>query len=484
MGIVGHAVNAAGCIASARVDMKDVYKTVPEIIGSGAMHPGGLAIELPSAPPLVTLSFGVHYRHDVLLRGSARYTPAGNKARPPASVFASGWGGLSCANDDHRQCCAGPAVRPGFTKFSTVDSAWPLLKDCRTSNMLGRLQVRSIARDLPLSDCDRFALRATANFCVTAEFPRQCCACQALPEPPAAGPAGPNTRLLKPQLQKQWHHANNQHLGSIQISTSSNRRVWWTCDQCPCGLPHEWLATINSRQCMNTQCPFCTNRKLCHHNSLLTVAPSVASYWDTAKNGVTADQVLAGSGTRRHWLCPTCSHSWQAQIDRRATNDAGCPICSMKSKGHTRQPTLTARNHPVMVEFDHSRNQEAGLDPDKLTLGSNKKVHWTCSNCPRGQPHLYMASPDQRIGRKSGCPYCSSKLACICNSLQALYPAIAAEWDTARNGVGPDQILPGSKKSACWKNAEGHSWEQSPFQRTRLPVQHAKRAMFKAKLNN
>ena len=99
----------------------------------------------------MTLSFGVHYRHDVLLRGSARYTPPGNKARLPASVVASGWGD-SCSIDNHHQYCAGPADRPGFTKFLIVDSAWPLFKDCRTSNMLGRLQVRSIARDLPLSD--------------------------------------------------------------------------------------------------------------------------------------------------------------------------------------------------------------------------------------------------------------------------------------------------------------------------------------------
>ena len=235
---------------------------------------------------------------------------------------------------------------------------------------------------------------------------------------------------------------------------------------------------------MDTQCPFCTNRKLCHHNSLLTVAPSVASYWDTAKNGVTADQVLAGSGARRHWLCPTCNHSWPATVQKKTQNNSGCPKCAKKSAGHTRQPTLTASNHPVMVEFDHSRNQAAGLDPDKITLGSNKKVHWVCSKCPKGQPHLYMASPKMRTSQKRGCPYCSSRQACICNSLQSLYPALAAEWDTARNGVGPDQILHMSHRLAYWKTAEGLSWEQSPHGRTRLPMAKASRAMNKAKLNN
>ena len=138
---------------------------------------------------------------------------------------------------------------------------------------------------------------------MTAGLSRAYFACQASPEPPA-GP-GPDLTLLTPKLREQWHHSSNQPLGDIQMKSGSQLRVWWTCDQCPCGLPHEWLATVLDRQGMDNQCPFCVNRKLCHHNSLLTVAPSVASYWDTAKNGVTADQCWlalthAGTGCAQH----------------------------------------------------------------------------------------------------------------------------------------------------------------------------------------
>ena len=317
--------------------------------------------------------------------------------------------------------------------------------------------------------------------CFTAGCPR-CSSAEHVQEPPVQH-EGPDISLLRPQLQKQWHHAKNRRLGNTQIQPGSGRLVWWTCDQCPCGLPHEWLAEISNRQGMDNQCPFCTNRNLCHHNSLLTVAPYVASYWDSAKNGVTADQVLAGSQTRGHWLCPTCNHSWQAPVETKVGKNTGCPKCSRRSRQDTRRPTLTASNHPVMVEFDYSRNQEAGLDPDKITLGSAKKVHWICSNCPRGRPHLYTSSPKNRIRHKTGCPFCSSKCACVCNSLESLYPVLAAEWDTARNGVGPDQVLPASHMSAYWKDAAGHSWEQSPSERTNLQQMKAKRAVIKAQLN-
>ena len=291
----------------------------------------------------------------------------------------------------------------------------------------------------------------------------------------------PDISLLRPELQRQWHHAKNQHLGDRQITASSDLRVWWSCDQCPCGLPHEWLTTVNNRQNMDSRCPFCSNYSLCHHNSLLNVAPAVAAYWDTAKNGVTPDQVMARSHTRRHWLCPKCRHSWQAQAYTKVDSQSGCPRCSQLKKQWNRQPSLTRSQHPAMLEFDFERNRRAGLDPDKITAGSGKMVHWICTKCPKGQPHLFVAPPCSRIGINSGCPCCANRKACICNSLQSLYPALAAEYDTARNGSGPEQVLPASRKKAFWKDASGHTWEQSPFQRTKPDQQRTKRASVRSR---
>ncbi len=277
-------------------------------------------------------------------------------------------------------------------------------------------------------------------------------------------------------MQRQWHHAKNQHLGDRQITASSGLRVWWACDQCPHGLPHEWLATVGNRQDMDSQCPFCTNNRLCQHNSLLTVAPAVAAYWDTAKNELTPDQAVAHSRARRHWLCPKCSHSWQTQASSKVISQSGCPKCSRKASTVNRQPSLTQSKHSAMTEFDVERNRRAGLDPDKITAGSNKMVHWICAKCPKGRPHLFVAAPKNRIGNSTGCSCCASKKACICNSLQSLYPELAAEYDTARNGVGPEQVLPRSRKMVFWKDVSGHTWEQTPFRRTKPETDRSKRA--------
>ncbi len=233
---------------------------------------------------------------------------------------------------------------------------------------------------------------------------------------------------------------------------------------------------------MYTRCPYCTNNRLCQHNTLLTMAPAVAAYWDTAKNGLAPDQVMARSNARRHWFCSKCSHSWQAQVFSKVDNQSGCPKCSNISKSWNRQPSLTQSQHPAMLEFDFERNRRAGLDPDKITAGSRKVVHWICTKCPKGQPHLFVARPQDRLASNTGCPFCSSRKACICNSLRSLYPALAAEYDTARNGVGPEQVLPRSRKMAFWKDASGHTWEQSPFQRTQPSVKSNKRAYIRSRL--
>lgn len=305
--------------------------------------------------------------------------------------------------------------------------------------------------------------------------------CTAPEQSPSSQHTGPDISRLKIRLQKQWHHTKNHHLEDIIIWPSSGLSVWWRCSKCPCGQPHEWKARVDNRQNMNSRCPFCTNNKLCRHNSLSTVAPSVATYWDEVKNNMTADQIVAGSSSRKHWLCPKCGNSWQSTVRSKVCQGTGCPRCSMQKSTGTKQPSLTKSNHPVMAEFDFERNRAAGLDPDKISCGSHKKVHWICRKCPKGQLHLFESSPNRRISSNAGCPYCTSKKVCACNSLQSLYPALAEEWDLTKNDVAPDQVFARTHRIACWKDASGHTWEESPYVRTVDDCRRSKRAHIKAK---
>jgi hypothetical protein len=64
-----------------------------------------------------------------------------------------------------------------------------------------------------------------------------------------------NLGVLFPELAKQWHPTKNGNLTPFDVTPSSNRKVWWTCE---CG--HEWKTTVAHRK-EGTNCPECYRRK-------------------------------------------------------------------------------------------------------------------------------------------------------------------------------------------------------------------------------
>jgi hypothetical protein len=57
-------------------------------------------------------------------------------------------------------------------------------------------------------------------------------------------------------------------------------------------------------------------------------------------------------------------------------------------------------NPTLMAEWNWEKNNELGLDPKTLTLGSGKKVWWKCD-----KGHEWQATIASR-NHGNGCPYC------------------------------------------------------------------------------
>lgn len=283
--------------------------------------------------------------------------------------------------------------------------------------------------------------------------------------------AGPDISLLEPALQKQFDHAANAHLGNIVIKPKSGKNVWWTCDQCPDGHLHSWEASIKNRTA-GGGCPQCRGRKVCRHNSLATKAPSVAAQWDHEANSGTPGGVISQSHQAVGWLCDACGHKWTAQVSARVSRNTGCPQCvkaarTKKMKYPTfaecRDPEVTA----LLAGWDQGRNAADNNFPDNTTLRSGKRIWWLCIECPAGQQHSWSAQPLQRSSHyKSGCPFCAGKLACKCNSLQTLYPDIAADWDHSKNDGQPSDYTASSHCLAWWSSPQRGSWQQKIDSRT------------------
>jgi hypothetical protein len=91
-------------------------------------------------------------------------------------------------------------------------------------------------------------------------------------------------------------------------------------------------------------------------NSLAACFPEIAAELDpdaVATDGLTADQIVAGSHRRVGWRCSTCGHRWEATVGPRTDGRrAGCPACA----GHVAtassnlavvRPDLAEQWHPV-----------------------------------------------------------------------------------------------------------------------------------------
>jgi len=285
---------------------------------------------------------------------------------------------------------------------------------------------------------------------------------------------GPDTSLLAYELQKQWHAKLNMHLGNILIRPGSNRKVWWSCDQCPDGFPHIWEATVLNRT-YGRGCPFCSGTAICQHNTLARKAPEVALFWDAEKNHpLSPDQVTVNSHMRAHWKCSACLHEWQASVLNKARGKSGCPKCAKANGGRkadgTRQkhPTFAAAKHALLRQWDHDRNRENGNSPDNTSLQSNKLIWWQCQECPKGKVHSWQARPCERTSckRPSGCPCCAGQKLCDCNSLETVCPDIAADFDVEKNGVTAAEVTSSATTEYSWLSDEPGAKKRSAHRRT------------------
>lgn len=123
-----------------------------------------------------------------------------------------------------------------------------------------------------------------------------------------------------------------------------------------------------------------------------------------------------------------------------------------------------ATTHPHLAnEWDVQKNGE--LLPSDVSAGSVKPIHWVCS-----LGHSFSSRIDSRADRSrpKGCPYCAGrKVLAGFNDIATTNPAIAAEWDTEKNGnQTPQTLSAGSSYLAHWVCPQGHSYATPVKKRT------------------
>lgn len=205
----------------------------------------------------------------------------------------------------------------------------------------------------------------------------------------------------------------------------------------------------------------------------------VTDLWDYEKNGeLKSEQVLAGSASIYiWWKCPSCKHSWRKKPNDIKTSwerngTSGCPRCAGKKGKSQKQPKLIEK-YPELVQkyWDYSKNQELGIDPSKVTLGSNKKVWFKCPiDGNEWQAQISSTIIQQWSQGNTGCRVCNGTDERKQGRWQRGKP-IAVEfpdeitkyWDYKKNNelkLDPTELTVGSSKRAWFKcPIDGHEWQ-------------------------
>ena len=200
-----------------------------------------------------------------------------------------------------------------------------------------------------------------------------------------------------PDAVAEWNFKKNGDLLPSQVTSSSNKTVWWKCS-----LGHEWQAKISSRTREDKSgCPCCAGqRAISGENDLQTCFPEIAAEWNEEKNGdFTPDQVMSGSNKKVWWKC-SLGHEWQACVHSRTGKDkTGCPYCAGKIL-IPGQNDLQTWFPDIAAEWNFEKN--GGLTPCQVMPGSHQKVWWKCS-----LGHEWQAKISNRTSSlHTGCPCC------------------------------------------------------------------------------
>lgn len=178
---------------------------------------------------------------------------------------------------------------------------------------------------------------------------------------------------------------------------------------------------------------------------------ALLSEWARAENGRGPEEVSYGSKIKYWWRCPE-GHLYQASATSRTNEHTGCPYCAGKLPIPGSNDLATLYPH-LAAEWDAEKN--GALGPDIILPGSHRYVWW---KCPKG--HSWRAAVKSRVAG-TGCPVCADReLSPGENDLATANPALAAEWDSEKNGaLTPGDVFPSTSRKVWWRCSRGHVWQ-------------------------
>lgn len=242
-----------------------------------------------------------------------------------------------------------------------------------------------------------------------------------------------------PHLKESWSPKNT--INPLEISAGSNRKILWVCD-----LKHEYLSTPAKRTIYNTNCPYCTGKRVLEDfNDLATTHPELVKEW-SPNNIIKPTEISAGSEKKVLWLC-NLGHEYEANPYGRIRLNSNCSFCSNQKVLPGFNDLATTR--PDLLAYWSPNNT---IKPTEVTSGSNKIVLWVC---PLGHEHKHKIY-DKSKSNVVNCSICDNRRLLVgFNDVASRYPDLINEW-SEKNILLPTEVIAGGHKKYWRKCLNGH----------------------------
>ena len=237
---------------------------------------------------------------------------------------------------------------------------------------------------------------------------------------------------------EQYYDTEKNKLPFSNYSNSSNKTVWWKCDE---GHSFEWPIQYFSRL-GRFDCPICSNKVLViGENDLESQYHDLAMEFDIEKNGITPDRVSCYFSRIDVWWKCAEGHEFQRSVWYRINQTRDCPICSRSIvvKGINDFQTT----YPDIIKvWDYKKNV---IYPDQISDRHNGKFSFKCNN-----GHHYETMLKTAIANNFECMVCNGKIILDgINSLLDTHPDLAKEFSPNEERM-PSEFTKDNMYSIKW----------------------------------
>ncbi len=260
-----------------------------------------------------------------------------------------------------------------------------------------------------------------------------------------------------PQLLGEWNPTKNLPLTPDRITAGNGVKVWWKCSR-----GHEWQARALSRVRQNAGCPYCVAASTSYGEQFV--------YWSFK-------QLFPDLNSSKHVLNRNKVSGFEFDIIINPLNlyieyssDHWHKEERHKIRDELRRKYCKENNINYIEIIEKSRRFELSLTPNYIQYyrGDGKEALKKIVKYIANQFNISTSNIDYIEVDKQATEYSKGKINYE-ESLEFLYPDVAEEWDTEKNGdIKASEIKATSNRRVYWKcKKHGHSWEATISNRAR-----------------